>query len=121
MAVTKHKLTTKADTIVGTSGKDLFLAPLTSGSHPKPTLTNSDRLDGGKGTDTISATLSGSSLTPWLKNIEQAVFSRSSTAALSLDLAQASALKSLSFDAFNSDATVKHASHVAQIAISNTS
>lgn len=120
MAVHKHQLTTGTDHIVGTSGKDLFLAPLTGAAH-KPTLTNKDRLDGGDGTDTISAALSGASLAPWLKNIEQAIFSRSATTALSLDLAHATALTSLSFKAFDSGVTVAHATHAATIAISNTS
>lgn len=116
MGVHTLKLTSHTDNLHGTTGADLFLAPKKGG---KGTLGSSDRLDGGKGHDTLDAELVGRKLAPTLIGIEEAVFTRTAKADVTLDLSHSKRLGSLSFDNFHSDAHVINAGHVRAVSIDN--
>lgn len=121
MAIHKHKLTTGIDHLSGGKGSDLYLAPaIMKDGKLSATLSNTDVINGGGGSDTIRAALMGNVLHPSLANIEQAVFRRQSSQAVKLDLDKAGALEHLTLDRFHSDAHIVNASGVGYLTISNT-
>ena len=70
-------LTTGTDNRTGTGSNDSFDAGLSSGSIQ--TLNSGDSIDGGAGTDTLTAVISGS-VTPTLRNIESISITNTGTA-----------------------------------------
>lgn len=70
---TTYTLTVNEDNLTGTNGNDTFNAPSVTNAFGAPTntLNSADRLNGGGGTDTLSATLeAGASVTPTLVSVE---------------------------------------------------
>ena len=65
-------LTVGADNLIGTDADNLFLAPIVQNNvaNGVNTLENSDIVNGGAGTDTLTATLSNADAAPLLLNIE---------------------------------------------------
>lgn len=115
MAGTRHKLTTNADKIKGGTGSDLFLGSLSGPSH-LPTLTSNDRLDGGKGVDTIRATLDDVATAPVMKNIERGIFSFTEASTIPLDLAKARQMHGLTMrSADGLDGAVVEIDHAAGV------
>lgn len=108
MKIVKHKLTTETDKITGAANKDLFLAPLSGPGH-LPTLTSTDRLDGGGGLDSIRANLDDVPTAPIMKSIERGAFTFAEASNISLDLAKAKQMRdvTLKSDAGNSGAHVE--------------
>ncbi len=89
-AVQAFTLTTGANTFTGLDGNDSFDGALSSGNQ---TLNTSDVLDGGAGTDTLTATLTGSVTPAALTSIE--VIDVGSTATATLNLLNATGLTNL--------------------------
>jgi len=121
MTTKKHDLTTGADNLISGSGKDLFNAPLFAGMM---TLNSADVLDGGKGIDTIKATLLDGTIAPVMKHIEHGIFTTSGLSKAVLDLSHASAMTDLTFQKTpgNTDSAqiyVTHAAHVSSLSIRN--
>lgn len=116
----KHKLTKKTDHIDGVNGKDLFVASMFEvNGHERATLSNKDVLNGRGGIDTIRAFIAADNLTPKLKNIEKAVFTRHDTDDLVLDLAKAAKLSSIQLKNFDSDVDISHAGKLANFTLTN--
>jgi len=85
-------LTADVDTVTGTAGDDAFTGSLTvAGSQ---TLQSFDSIDGGEGTDSLTATLTGGTAAPSLTSVEN-IFARSVTSANTLDLANAEGYQQL--------------------------
>jgi hypothetical protein len=122
MAISKHKLTANTDRIIGGHGTDLFLATLKNGA---PTLNSSDALNGGKGIDTIRATLIDANLAPAMKNIEHGIFTTGDLSGVDLDLKRAAQMTDLTFvqntdDENTTDISVDNAAHVSSLTVRDT-
>lgn len=111
MVVKKHQLTVGTDKIKGSAGKDLFLA----GRSPPENydLSSIDRLDGGKGLDTIRAEIGDMMGAPFMKNIERGIFEMTAEMA-TLDLKRAGKMNSLTIKSLDDVASI-------QITIDNAS
>jgi len=82
-------LTTGTDSFTGTSSNDVFNGALSSTSQ---TFGAGDNLDGGAGTDSLTATMSGSATPTALKNIEEIAITATGTVTLGLLNANAETL-----------------------------
>lgn len=122
MAISKHKLTTKADRIAGGSAADLFLGPLDGST---PTLNGTDRLNGGASVDEIRATLGVGLIAPVMKNIERGVFTFRDADVVALDLVHAGQMRSLTLtcpaDLSSAAVEIANAAAVSSLAILNGS
>lgn len=85
-------LTADVDDLVGTANDDAFAAGLTVAGTQ--TLQNFDTIDGGEGTDSLTATLTGGVFAPTLTSVEN-IFVRSVTNANTLDLANSEGYEQL--------------------------
>jgi trimeric autotransporter adhesin len=74
-------LTTGTDSFTGTSGNDVFNGALSSTSQ---TFGAGDNLDGGQGTDSLTATMSGSATPTSLKGIEEFAITATGTVTLGM-------------------------------------
>ena len=96
---TTFTLTTGTNSFTGTTGADTFDAGISSSSLQ--TLNSGDSLDGGAGTDTLYAVVTGSVTPAALKNIED-VYITNTTNAATVDFSNATGLSTVS----NSASTV---------------
>jgi hypothetical protein len=122
MTTAKHKLTVNTDKITGGSGSDLFIAALKSGL---PTLNSSDVLNGGKGDDTVKATLIDGSLSPVMKDIEHGIFTSGDITLADLDLVNAVQMTDVTFvqntaGESNKQIDVENAGHVSSLTVRGT-
>jgi len=118
MSTKKHNLTLHKDHITGGKGADLFIGT-------KGELASNDVLDGGKGIDTVSATLSGKLVAPVMAHIEKGNFTLNSKTDVVLDLAHAAQMRQLTVHdagvAVNNSVglDVRHATHISSVALRN--
>lgn len=104
MAVKKHHLTAGIDKIKGSAGKDLFVAE--NAFLDNYDLSGVDKLNGGKGIDTIRAAIADVVGAPVMKNIERGIFEIASDGA-TLDLQHAGQMKSLTLRSFDDVAPIE--------------
>ena len=98
MTVKKHQLTDHSDEITGSAGKDLFIALQHIENY---TLGTEDRIDGGKGIDTIRAEIGGTIGAPVLKSIENGIFTLDALTT-TMDLANAKQMHNLTINSVDS-------------------
>lgn len=122
MAAKKHSLTITPDKITGGAGKDIFIAGRTPENYE---LNSGDRLDGGGGVDTIRAALGDMLVAPVMKRIEKGIFWVAQDAEVTLDLAKAQQMRSITIDTTDNHLAtqlfVEHAKSVNTIAAVNGS
>jgi Ca2+-binding RTX toxin-like protein len=113
-------LTPNEDNLTGTARNDKFVAEVQNVGNDilVNTLQSVDKLDGGTGTDTLTATLNGGSATPSMTSIE-VVQVRSTQPGSTLDLGASSGVTTLIASNGTADVVFNNVGQVANFALAN--
>jgi len=115
--VTAFSLTTGSDRLTGTSLDDTYDAGISSSSLQ--TLNSGDSIDGGAGTDTLQAIITGSVTPASLKSIEN-VNITNTTNASTIDFSNATGLQSVTNQASTVGLTISGVSKIVPITVRDT-
>ncbi len=107
------------DDVSGTSGDDIFKALVTENNagNPVNTLESIDKLDGGQGNDTLTATLEGAGAAPSLNSIENVVVRFASVE--TLDLSNATGVTAVTVQTSTAGGNITNVGAVENFAVKN--